>query len=177
MQIDNDGNFAYISKNGMTRKTFLHINEFHYEMDIKDEGQPIKEFSLVDKNTVHIKYINTGDEIVEKDISLNPDAEQVKQKLEADALEAKNMKAIQELLHKNNITSVAQLSEIFDSANKFENLTDSFNEMAHELQKAKLDITSLKEANSTLTTEKENLGQDKFNLETNMQNIRTGITR
>jgi hypothetical protein len=119
------------------------MNEFEFELDAKDNYESINGLSFIDKDTVNVKYINAEDELVEKNISLNQDAEQVKQKLEAEQQEAKNASEMKKWLTENNITSVAQLQELIKSQAENQYLKEENTRLAQDLQKTYLDNTSL----------------------------------
>ncbi len=169
--VDDEWQLAYITKQRTGGKMLLNINEFHYELDLKDDYNTLKEFSFIGKNIVNIKYINNQNEIVQKHISLNEDAEQVKQKLEAEEREAKNALEIKKWLTDNNITSIAQLMRILDDAKKVEWLNDAINLMAQDLQKVKLENTSLQKENTTLTQEKDELTAKNAKLQADMTTV------
>lgn len=120
--VDNEGQLAYITKPHTGDISSLHIDDFQYELDIKSSYDAIKEFVFVGPNTVKIKYLNLQNEIVEKEISLNTDAEQIRTKLLANEQEEKQKREVQEFLNRHGITSVEQLTKILADANKYDAL-------------------------------------------------------
>jgi len=175
--VDDEWQLAYITQSHRGEKNLVHIGDFQYELDIKNDYHAIQEFLFVGKNTIRIRYLNLQDEMIEKEISLNEDADQVKQKLEADELEAKNAQAIQAWLQNNNIASVEQLQTLLDASKDLAWFQKQINDLWEQSNKTKLELVDIINENEGLTTENKNLQKEVSDLESKIKDIAGGITK
>lgn len=175
--VDDEGQLAYVTKPYTGLVALLHIDGFQYELDIKKPYDAIKEFIFVGKNTVRIKYLNFQDEIVEKEISLNTEAEQIKEKLLANEQAEKQSREVQEFINKNGLTSVEQLTKILSDANKYDALQTRVQEKEWENTKLEMRVEELKKEKETLKSEKATLETEKAKLEETIKTIQDGIEK
>lgn len=170
--VDDQWQLAYITKQRTGGQMLLHIHEFQYELDLKDDNNAIKKFSFIGKNTINIEYINLQNELVEKNISLNEDAEQVKQKLEAQEQEVQKLKAMQEWLQKNNITSVEQLQKMMVSAQQYDGLQTKIQDTQGQNTKLEMWIGDLKKEKEQLEIDKTTLQGQNTTLAKSIETIK-----